>query len=363
MNEQVANIVKVYLKDLPWVQVISGLAKTIGVKTPIGDPEAPTFITKKYPAPCTAPDVCSPDALPKILIPDVGKRSIVYFEDGGVSFVNRSGNHTNYLSRLKLVVWLNTGFFTSPRCNITPLVIADILRNLPTEPFNMGGFTRITLVVKGEDPRTNSIFAKYNYDAISNLLIPPYDYFALNLETAFSVDPDCMDAVVIQEDPCIGPNEDYRDPDCPDCPDINPNCCTLDQMPDVKSAIDDLQTQIDNISVSSGSSVLVHFVANEDVPAFQPVIAGGLLADSATVNQRDKVIGISSADVLNGFSGTAIGFGEIQNPGWSWAVGARIFLNGGNLSMVAPSSGYSQQIGKAIAADTIDVCIGHSILL
>lgn len=210
MNEQVANIIKGYLQALPWVQVISGLAKAIRVKYPAGDADTPTFVTKVYPAPCTAPDECSPDTFPKILIPDISKRSIIYFEDGGVSFAGYVGNHYNFISRLKLIGWLNTNLFLSPKCNITALIIADIIRNLPTpqEPFNSSGFTRVVITVRGEDVKSyQTIFGKYSYDTLSYLFIPPYDYFALNIETTFSVDPDCMDAVIIQEDPCEGPNE------------------------------------------------------------------------------------------------------------------------------------------------------------
>lgn len=262
MNEQIANIVKLYVKPLPWAQVVVGLAKSAIVNTPSGNPDAPTFTRRTFPVPCVAPDVCTVDNLPTLLIPDESKRAIVYFEDNGTSFVSQNGNAITMVSQLKLVCWLNPQFFTSPRCNITTLVVADIIRNMPTNPFNMGGMTRIQIKFKGEEVRNyQSIFGRYSYNTIQHLFMPPYDFFAIRFEVSFTVDAACMDEVGINEEPCPTPNEFNPDFDCPDCPTIPvPGCCTLAQMADVQAAIDALQLQIDNIPASVPSVDVQSFV-------------------------------------------------------------------------------------------------------
>ena len=72
---------------------------------------------------------------------------------------------------------------------------------------------------------------------------------------------------------------------------------------------------------------------------------------------------IATAPILSGFNGSVVGFGKITNPLWAWTVGDRIFLNGTSLSTTAPSSGFIQIIGVAIASDTIDIKLAQSILL
>lgn len=120
-------------------------------------------------------------------------------------------------------------------------------------------------------------------------------------------------------------------------------------------------------AASGGSSTADHleieFVATEDVFAFVPVTSTGRIADSTLSIHRNKVIGICKADVLTGFVGIAVGFGQITNVLWSWTIGDRIYLNGNALSTTAVSTGFSVQIGTATASDTIDVNIQPSILL
>jgi hypothetical protein len=107
----------------------------------------------------------------------------------------------------------------------------------------------------------------------------------------------------------------------------------------------------------------IPFVANDNISAFQVVTSNGKIANSSNVAHKNKIIGISLTDVLIGFSGTAIGFGIIQNSAWTWTIGDKIFLNGTSLSITAPATGFSLLIATAIAIDTLDIIMQPSILL
>lgn len=115
-------------------------------------------------------------------------------------------------------------------------------------------------------------------------------------------------------------------------------------------------------NTTSSGGELISYLAATSITAFKVVTSTGQIADSDAVLQRNKIIGISTTNVLSGFTGKAKGFGSIINPAWMWSIGDKIYLNGTSLSTTAPSTGYSQLIGTATASDTIDVKLGEPIL-
>ena len=115
--------------------------------------------------------------------------------------------------------------------------------------------------------------------------------------------------------------------------------------------------------IPASSTEYIPFIATQNIPAYSPVTSTGQIANSSTTAHRNKVIGIATATVNNGFSGNAKGFGTIINPLWTWTIGDRIFLNGTSLSTIAPLTGFIQIVGTATATDTIDVKLSQSILL
>lgn len=116
------------------------------------------------------------------------------------------------------------------------------------------------------------------------------------------------------------------------------------------------------VAGGSGSS-FIEVVAAADILAFNPIKANGTIPDSSTINDRNKIVGITLEDVLNTFTAKVISEGPVTNPAWSWTRGDRIFLNGTSLSTTVPGSGFVQSIGVAIAADTILVQISPGILI
>lgn len=112
-----------------------------------------------------------------------------------------------------------------------------------------------------------------------------------------------------------------------------------------------------------GASTPVSVVATEDISQYDVVTGNGKRATSDGVPYRNKLVGIAVNNIANGFSGQVQSGGGITNPGWSWTAGDRIYLNGYALSTIAPTTGFSVQIGIAAAADTVNIEIQPSILL
>lgn len=105
------------------------------------------------------------------------------------------------------------------------------------------------------------------------------------------------------------------------------------------------------------------YTAQDNISAYQVITSQGFIANSNTVSQRNKIIGIANVAVLIGFSGTALGAGVIENIAWTWTTGDKIYLNGTVLSVTPPTTGYLQFIGTATASDKIDIQLSQSILL
>jgi len=130
------------------------------------------------------------------------------------------------------------------------------------------------------------------------------------------------------------------------------------------SQIHTLQTLVTEVNASITSvEETLSFNSTDTITAYDVVTSTGKVADSSTLSHRGKIIGIAKASVSSGFIGVARGIGSITNASWSWTIGDKIFLNGTSLSTTAPSSGFSQFIGTAIASDTIDIQLGIPILL
>lgn len=112
-----------------------------------------------------------------------------------------------------------------------------------------------------------------------------------------------------------------------------------------------------------GPSATVSIVATESIPAFSAVTSTGKVANSGNTSLYGKVVGIALAAIANGFSGSVAEAGQVTNPAWTWTPGDLIFINGGVLSSVPPSTGWSQTVGTAKGPTTIIVDLSPPILL
>lgn len=192
MNEKIANILKGKIQNLAFVDKIAGLVRP--VKIEILDKENKRIL-KTYPI---ATDISSEQCIEgkyKDLIPDSKYKSIIYFEDNGSQITYRDHRWVGFNSRLTLVGWLNL----SKLMNCTHFtgsteVILSIISSLPEVPFSDDIFREIRITAISEVIKTSAIFGKYTYnEIITQYLLYPFDYFALNLSIDYKINLSCVE--------------------------------------------------------------------------------------------------------------------------------------------------------------------------
>jgi len=201
MNQAVADIIKGQIEGLDFVDKIAGLVSTAHIE--IKGPDGP--VEKSFPiACCTTADDCKEGAY-NDLMPNSAYNTVIYFEDGGVSFVKYESNKKYYTSTLKLVCWINIAKIISDTCKTGTVctrsahIITEIIRALPLFPEEHTPFHQFYSEVVGQEPRSNSIFSQYTFDEKHiQYLMYPYDYFALTIKTDFAI---CLDSDVVPA-PC-----------------------------------------------------------------------------------------------------------------------------------------------------------------
>lgn len=194
MNQAIANIIKEYIDELTFVDKIAGLVST-QYMTVTGEDGAK--VTKSYPvACCTTAEDCKAGAY-NDLTPNSDYKTVLYFEDGGVSLLETTGRFKKMRSRLRLVCWINVAkmngdpCYTDIPCTASTNIIIEIIRALPDFPINYAPFMQVKFDVLNQLVRSNSIFSQYTYnEKQTQYLMSPYDYFALDIETTFSI---CLD--------------------------------------------------------------------------------------------------------------------------------------------------------------------------
>jgi len=191
MNNKIANILKDQIDDLTWIDKIAGLVQTANVREKNGD----NISEKSYPISCSiSEDACLKGAY-QDLCPNSKKKSVLYFEDKGVSFDHQEGNRLFYKSSLRLVCWLNLQLIQGAACkkDVTGCgtsgdYVLEVIKKFDYKPFNSGGFYGIVIHPPAQAERSVDIFSKYTYNETAlQYLMAPYDYFALDFEISFFI--------------------------------------------------------------------------------------------------------------------------------------------------------------------------------
>lgn len=203
MNQAIASIIKGHIEDLDFVDKIAGLTAvtTIAVKNKEGD-----LVDKTYPiACCVTAKECIEGAYNE-LMPNSKYKTVIYFEDRGITFVRKEGRWKYYQSNLRLVCWINVAKILGDECNsgnsctLSAHLIAEIIRVLPDFPENHTPFDHVYSEVTAQVIRNNSIFSQYTYDEKhSQYLMYPYDYFALDIQTDFAI---CLEGTSVYSSNC-----------------------------------------------------------------------------------------------------------------------------------------------------------------
>jgi hypothetical protein len=192
MNQAIANIIKEHIDGLDFVDKIAGLTAVtyFDIKGSDGN-----LVQKSFPiACCVTADDCKEGAY-NDLMPNSEYKTVIYFEDNGVSFVRSESHWKYYTSNLRLVCWINieklteSGYCKSESpCTYAAHIVAELIRAMPEFPENHFPFDHVYSEVISQAVRSNSIFSAYTYDEKhSQYLMAPYDYFALDIQTTFAI--------------------------------------------------------------------------------------------------------------------------------------------------------------------------------
>jgi hypothetical protein len=198
MNQAIANIIKGHIDGLDFIDKIAGLVAALTFDITVTDKVTgnKSTVQKTFPiACCVTPEDCEKDGAYNDLMPNSEYKTVIYFEDGGVSFVKSESNWKYYTSTLRLVAWLNieklaeSGVCKSEiPCTYAAHIIAEIIRALPEFPENHSPFDFVYSEIVSQDVRNPSIFGTYTYDEKhSQYLMAPFDYFALDIKTDFAI--------------------------------------------------------------------------------------------------------------------------------------------------------------------------------
>lgn len=202
MNATVASLIIARLEDkgYEWLDVTAGLTRAITFKSKQKAGKAHT-----WPIACDVndPTACTDDQL-QALMPDESKRSILFIE--GDRFPQRiveRGIGARYVSRLRIVGWLNCEKLGGG-CSCGDQAAQNVISALRGSRYNSGILLGIRHTVVGGGPSKGpAIFSAYTFDeARSQYLHFPFDFFAIDIETDFSVMPGCEDALAEQDAAC-----------------------------------------------------------------------------------------------------------------------------------------------------------------
>lgn len=191
MNRDIANIVKDKISDLPFIDRISGLVRTLSYTETV---DGQTY-QYKYPISCDVTyDDCVNNERYKDMIPNSDLRSLIYFEDNGANILDSNGRGINFTSNIRLVCWLNIKKFDTTDCSVSGYVASHIIRRLLTSGrFSSGIYNDIHFVISQIPEKTSNIFQYYTYsEASTQYLLYPYDYFALDIKVMYSVMYNCL---------------------------------------------------------------------------------------------------------------------------------------------------------------------------
>lgn len=202
MNKELSHILKEKLKTLPFVDVLAGMAQTLTMED-VSETGAVTV--SRFPVSYDH-DVMECEGAEISLLPDSSKKSIIYFEDFGISTTGRLHGQTGYSSNVRLVAWINRAKLVGDHYKeISGRVMATIIDVLAGKnPQNIGMFTRLTIEVARIQPQDAGIFGKYTYkETDRQYLRPPFEFFAIDFIAKFYVPAKCLDGINWDIEKCL----------------------------------------------------------------------------------------------------------------------------------------------------------------
>lgn len=208
MNKEISNVIRQRIIDsggLVFVDKLFGMVQT-GEKSETND--AGTTVRKRFPIATehVIDGVCISQE--QLAIPDSSRKGILYFEDNGINpdGRDRSGGNYQFTSNIRLVVWINRKKVTSETyIEISGAAIADLIEKMKVDrnPKKEGMFSNLSISLAGIPRQDAGIFSRYTYDeTVTQYLRPPFEFFALDLSVRYSINPNCINKIILNESIC-----------------------------------------------------------------------------------------------------------------------------------------------------------------
>jgi hypothetical protein len=207
MNDKIAEILKNAISGLNFVDKITGLVqvgyltqaefkKKTGKEFAYGELEVIKFPMSQGLIGCENKPYSYDDYLPT-----KNKKSIIFFEDQGCQVLKQNRKQTDYQSSLRLVCWFNKKLI-DPDIQRNDL-IQNLLLLLVDEHPNTSDINRVYVEFKGQEIHSEDIFSKYDLDeAMYQVMMWPYDCFALNFEVLFTINQSCVKEIELKPLEC-----------------------------------------------------------------------------------------------------------------------------------------------------------------
>lgn len=186
MNKTLSLILLNSLGNIPFIEKKSGVVQVLekSIQTSSGP------VIKKFPFStlATVKEIQQADTKLVDMTPDSSFKGILYFEDNGINLGRKSASTQEFISELRLVVWLNKTAGIS-RSSAMLDIISRVTKGSVSSGEIFGAWTK----VKSIPPVSSEIFGEYDYDeAKSQYLLPPFEYFALDLSVTFRTSKNCI---------------------------------------------------------------------------------------------------------------------------------------------------------------------------
>jgi len=200
MTADLAEILKYYIKDLPFIEPdrLAGLVKVAQKENKDGKIE-------RYPLGYNLNQAeCEKTGTYTMLIPDPAYKSIFYFEDlTGVRFVkfDPSFNAIKYTATLRLIGWLNTEKLQLLYDSASAIVTHHIIHKLPVlqaknavvihQKYKHYQFIKVTGITTV--PVGVNLFERYTYlETHTQYLTFPYTALGIDLTIDFNLSNNCL---------------------------------------------------------------------------------------------------------------------------------------------------------------------------
>ena len=177
-----------------YIDNLSFADRTGGLVRVMKDARGKKETQKTYPVENNQDKVLGDKQYMRRLIPDSGKKSVMYWELGSTpTMVDDHNAYNVYEAELKLVCWFNYQE-VDPDMYDPAFMIAEIKNAIPFKIGNFDCLTVVTCNCTGEDSNKGEIFSNYTYhEPESQFYKYPYDYFVLNFEVSYRVVRNCFE--------------------------------------------------------------------------------------------------------------------------------------------------------------------------